>query len=124
MSYLSEWRGIGRVGADASVRQVGDHTVVNFRLAVTPFPRNGKKGVTTWRTINVWGKYGTAMQPYIVKGAELYIEGEEVTEEWQKNGETVSQLAIRASKVIPLGERQATASTTQESTAPTEELPF
>lgn len=67
---------IGRVGADAEVKDLGNNQVINFNVAVSEsFTKNGQKETkTTWFQIQKWGN-NTAVAQYIKKGNQIYVSG-------------------------------------------------
>lgn len=64
----------GRISADAEIRQAGSSDVTTFNLAVDQ--GWGDKKVTNWFRIQIWGKKGSGMQPYLLKGSQVTVVGE------------------------------------------------
>lgn len=64
---------IGRVGKDAELRNVGETSVCQFSLAVSPFK---KDGATLWVRCSIWGDRGGKLEPYLKKGLLVYVDGE------------------------------------------------
>lgn len=64
----------GRISGDAEIRQAGSSDVTTFNLAVDQ--GWGDKKVTNWFRIQIWGKKGSGMQPYLLKGSQVTVVGE------------------------------------------------
>lgn len=68
--------GIGRVGKDAVTRSTsGGDPVTGFPLAMDN--GWGDKKTTLWFDCSGWGKRYEGAQPYLVKGAQVFIVGEQ-----------------------------------------------
>ena len=67
--------GVGRIGKDAVTREVGSDTVTGFSLAMDN--GFGDKKQTLWFDVSGWGKRYTAAAPYLVKGAQVFVTGEQ-----------------------------------------------
>ena len=108
MGALNKAMLIGYLGHDMSVRftQAGD-PVGTFSLATTErfTSRDGqRREQTEWHRIVVWGKLCEALQEYLVKGKQVYVEGRLQTRKWtDKEGVTRSMTEVRASAIVLLG---------------------
>lgn len=76
---------IGRLGADAQTRTVGDRTVTSVNVASTT--RVGREERTTWITASIWGKRGEAFAQYHKKGSQCALTGSLTVREYEHNGE-------------------------------------
>lgn len=67
--------GIGRIGKDAVTRSTGSgDQVTGFSLAMDN--GWGDKKQTLWFDCSGWGKRYEGAQPYLVKGAQVFVVGE------------------------------------------------
>ena len=57
---------IGRLGAPPETRQVGQHTVTEFRVATDH--GFGDRRTTTWVSVSIWGKRGQTAADHFSKG--------------------------------------------------------
>jgi single-strand DNA-binding protein len=99
---------IGNLGADAEFRVTGGgNAVARFRIATTETykGRDGeKKSETEWHRINFWGKSAEALQQYLTKGKQVYVEGRLQTRKWQdKDGQDRYTTEVKADRVVLLG---------------------
>lgn len=96
---------IGGVGKDAEVKQIGNSTVCNFRLAVTKvWKKDGaKQEKTDWFSVSVWGPRATALGPHIKKGSQLYVEGEMTSREAEKDGHKTTYWQVDAHTIEFVG---------------------
>lgn len=68
--------GVGRIGKDAVTRSTGNgDQVTGFSLAMDD--GFGDKKVTLWFDCSGWGKRYVGAQPYLVKGAQVFVVGEQ-----------------------------------------------
>lgn len=72
---------IGRLGADAEVKQVNDNYVYVFRVADDAFDAGEKK--TYWWRVNMWRK-GNNLK--LVKGQKIAVIGRLRQQEFEKDG--------------------------------------
>lgn len=88
----------GNIGKDAVVRTTpaGDN-VTGWPVAVED--RTGKEKSTIWFDCSLWGKRGSALAQYLMKGTKVSVSGELSTREHE--GKTY--LTIRADQVTLMG---------------------
>lgn len=99
---------IGRVGADAQVKDLGQNQVINFSVAVseTYVKNNEKVTNTTWYEISKWGN-NTAVAQYIKKGGLIYISGKINNRAWVKEDGTAQVVnGINAFEIELLGSKE------------------
>src|SRR5688572_16070411 len=74
---------VGNLGKDAEVRVTpGGQSVASFSIATTEnwtSKEGEKKEQTEWHRIVLWGKAADSLQPYLVKGKQIYLEGRRQT---------------------------------------------
>ena len=102
---------VGNLGKDAEVRVTpGGQSVASFSIATTEnwTSREGeKKERTEWHRIVLWGKAADSLQPYLVKGKQIYLEGRLQTRQWEKDGQKHYTTEIVASEMQMLDSRGA-----------------
>jgi single-strand DNA-binding protein len=76
----------GNLGKDAELKQVGQGQVLNFSVGNSV--GYGDKKQTIWLNCAVWGKRGTSLEPHLLKGSKVWIEGEFSPRTYQKNDGT------------------------------------
>ena len=98
---------VGNLGKDAEVRVTpGGQSVASFSIATTEnwTSREGeKKEQTEWHRIVLWGKAADSLQPYLVKGKQIYLEGRLQTRQWEKEGQKHYTTEVKADKIVLLG---------------------
>jgi single-strand DNA-binding protein len=102
----------GSIGKDAELRNAGNSEVCSFSLASSQ--GFGDKKQTNWFRVQIWGKRGVSLQPYLLKGGKVAVSGELELREWDGK----MQLEIRANEVDLMGgkaERQERPAPKQES---------
>ncbi len=62
-----------------------------------------KKEQTEWHRIVLWGKPAETLQPYLVKGKQIYLEGRLQTRQWEKDGQKHYTTEVKADKIVLLG---------------------
>lgn len=79
---------VGRIGRDAEVRQTGNgHSVAGFPVAVDV--GFGDNKTTLWLDASLWGKRAEGgLVQYLTKGAQVFVQGEIGTREFQKRDGT------------------------------------
>jgi single-strand DNA-binding protein len=70
---------VGNVGKDPECKMVGESKLAKFPLATSESYKN-KSGEritnTEWHNITVWRGLAEVVEKYVVKGSQLYIEGQ------------------------------------------------
>jgi single-strand DNA-binding protein len=62
-----------------------------------------KKEQTEWHRIVLWGKQADTLQPYLVKGKQIYLEGRLQTRQWEKDGQKHYTTEVKADRIVLLG---------------------
>lgn len=109
---------IGRVGADAEVKDVNQNQVISFSVAVseTYVKNNEKVTNTTWFEISKWGN-NTAVAQYIKKGGLIFVSGKVNNRSWVKEDGTAQIVnGINAFEIELLGSKDDSNSTPAPST--------
>ena len=138
---------IGRLGKDCVVNTVNGKNVINFTLAHSEKYKDSQgimQEKTTWVDCAYWTDR-TAVAPYLLKGTQVYAEGQPEARSFQRNdGTPGTSLSLRVREVQLLGSKSdnagggsyqqpATASAALESsntpspndiTEPVDDLPF
>jgi single-strand DNA-binding protein len=101
---------VGNLGRDAELRYTpGGSPVSTLNLATTESwkDNNGQKQERTeWHRVVVWGKPAEALNDYLRKGRQIYVEGRLQTRQWDdKDGNKRYTTEIRAVQVVLLGGR-------------------
>lgn len=91
MGSLNKVMVIGNLGRDAEVKFTNNgQAVASFSVATTEV-WNDKQGQrqekTEWHRMVLWGKQAESLQPYLVKGKQVYVEGKLQTREWTDKNE-------------------------------------
>ncbi len=99
---------IGRLGQDPTTQAVGNSTVTKFSVATSrKFKRKGSDTYeedTQWHNVAAWEKLGEICQQYLVKGKQVYIEGELRYTTKGEGDDKKYYTEIRASEVKFLGD--------------------
>ena len=91
---------IGNLGRDAESVKATTGGGCTFSVAVSQ--GWGEKKVTNWVRVTFWGKRAEILQPMLVKGTRVHLNGELQTNEY--NGKT--SLNLRAVEVTLLSQSQ------------------
>lgn len=82
---------IGNLGGDPEVRYMPNgNAVANLTLATSEKWRDKTTGEprekTEWHRVVIFGKLAEVAGQYLRKGSKVYIEGQNETREWEKDG--------------------------------------
>ena len=98
---------VGNLGRDAELRSTpGGHSVSSFSIATTETWKDKagqKQEATEWHRIVLWGKTADALQPYLTKGKQIYVEGKLQTRQYEKDGQKHYSTEIKADNIVLLG---------------------
>jgi single-strand DNA-binding protein len=102
MPSLSQVQIIGHLGGDAEKKLVDTNTVVTFSVAVSGRGQVGQK-TTTWYRVSAWNKVAEGIQPHLLKGSLVYVNGRLELRPWTTaNGEERLSLDVAAQTVLLL----------------------
>lgn len=81
---------VGNLGQDPEVRVLPDNSkVANFTVATSESwldkTSGEKREETEWHRISVFGKLAEVVEKYLMKGTQVYIEGNLKTRKWVDN---------------------------------------
>ena len=98
----------GRAGKAAELRKTqGGDSVANFSLAVDRFKKDDGP---LWVKVTLWGKQADGLTKYITKGKQLVVTGSVDLSSYEtKDGETRTDLVLRANNVTLMGGGEAAA---------------
>ncbi len=115
----------GMVGKDAEMRYTQQGTaILSFSLAWNDY-RDGKAGPTTWFKVNVWGKFGEALNGAITKGQKVLVVGRVELREWQKqDGTKGASLEVAAEEVKLLAQLPKRQQTVQQQPSAEGDVPW
>jgi single-strand DNA-binding protein len=92
---------VGNLGRDCETKYTKDgKAVCNFSLAVN----ERKDQDTEWFNIVAWEKLAEICQKYLQKGSQIYVEGRQKTETWDKDGEKKYKQTIVINNMTMLGQ--------------------
>jgi single-strand DNA-binding protein len=98
---------VGNLGRDAELRYTpGGAAVATLNMATTEVwndKAGQKQEKTEWHRIVLWGKAADSLQPYLVKGKQIYLEGRLQTRQWEKEGQKHYTTEVKADKIVLLG---------------------
>lgn len=86
---MNKWIGLGRVGQEPEVKEIGQTKVCKFSLATSEsYKKNDEKITeTTWHNLVFWGKQCDVIKMWVNKGDQLLVEGKiQVRKYTDKNG--------------------------------------
>jgi len=113
--------GIGHLGSDARVNNVGGKEVINFSFAHTDSWKDSKgekQEKTTWVDCSYWPQ-STKIAEFLKKGTQVYVEGNAEVRTYQKaDAGFAASLSCRVHSIQLLGgKREGQAETKQPAAA-------
>jgi len=109
MSSLNKVMLIGNLGRDAELKYTpGGAAVATLSLATNSVWNDKNTGQrqekVEWHRVVVWGKTAESLAQYLVKGKQIYVEGNLQTRDWtDKDGVKRYTTEVRAFEVTLLG---------------------
>jgi single-strand DNA-binding protein len=99
---------IGNLGRDAELKYTqGGAAVLTMNMATTETwndKQGNKQEKTEWHRVIVWGKMAESLAEYLVKGKQVYVEGQLQTHAWDdKDGNKKYTTEVRANRIVLLG---------------------
>lgn len=114
---------IGRLGADAELKSVGQNEVLELRIASNGF--DGKEKTTTWVRASFWGKRAASVAQYCTKGTTVAVRGDlRVREYVTKDGKPGHSVEMRVDDLELLGGGEKSDAKPAGKPAREEDLPF
>ena len=112
---------IGRLGRDPEVKFTKDgKAIASFSLAVTE--RKGQDA--EWFNIVAWEKLGEVCGEYLKKGSQVYVEGRQKTESWEKDGEKKYKQTVVIHNMTMLGQASGSQPPSKPSDEDGPDIPF
>jgi single-strand DNA-binding protein len=97
---------IGHLGQDAKAGTGASQPVINFSVGCKTGFGDRKKDY--WVDCALWGQRGEKLMPYLVKGQQVYVEGEGGFRTFQaRDGSQQTVLTLRAETVELIGSKPA-----------------
>jgi single-strand DNA-binding protein len=131
---FSEVTVIGHLGGDATPGKADNGSdYVRFNVAANKrwTDEAGQAHErTTWFSCTVWGNYGLALKPYLLKGKQVWLRGDLVPDKqtgrprlWQskQSGNWHADYEVRIDELRLLGKAPERAAETEDAPAPVEE---
>lgn len=112
---------VGRLTQDAELKYTNSGIPVGkVRIAVNTKRKKDGQWTEEGNFFNVviWGKFAEALQPYLVKGKAIGIQGELRQNRWEQDGQPRSRVEIVANNVQLLGGKPATQGSGTQTTKP------
>ena len=97
---------VGRLTRDSDLKYTkSGMPIARFSLAVNRSRKQGEEWVdeTSFFEIDYWGKGAEAVNRYLVKGAQVGVEGELRQDRWEQDGQSRSKVVVNATNVRLLG---------------------
>lgn len=97
---------IGRLTRDAELKYVSSgQPVCKFDIAVNKRKKQGEQWIdeASFFSVVLWGRQGETLNPYLVKGKQVAVEGELHQNRWEQDGQSRSKIEIMANNVQLLG---------------------
>ena len=99
---------VGNLGRDSELRHTPAGAAVATLNMATTEVWNDKQGQkqekTEWHRVILWGKSAEALNEYLVKGKQIYVEGKLQTRSWDdKDGNKRYTTEIKADRITLLG---------------------
>lgn len=124
---------VGNVGRDAEFKETSGGGLLKFSVATTEKYKD--KEDTQWHNVVIFGKLAEAIKDYVVKGRQIYVEGQMKYDKWEDkdgNKRTSSFISVGfGGTVMLLGKsdaRSTTTTTVETSSGPVsvsdDEVPF
>lgn len=88
---------IGRLVKDAEIKYTPNNmAIVTFSIVNNQKKKEGNEWVDdpSFFDATMFGKYAEAMKPSLLKGKQVFLEGELKQERWTKDGQTRSKVSI------------------------------
>ena len=97
---------VGRLTRDAELQYTNaGYALCKFSIAVNQRKKQGEQwiDVAHYFEIDLWGRRGESLHPYLTKGTQVAIEGKLRQQRWNQDGMNRSKVTIEAENVQLLG---------------------
>jgi single-strand DNA-binding protein len=98
---------VGNLGKDPEVRFLpSGQAVCNFSVATSRSWKDkdgNKKEETEWFSVEVFGKQAESCGKYLAKGRQVFVNGRQKTDSWEKDGQRHYKTKLIADDVKFLG---------------------
>lgn len=104
---------VGRLTRDSELKFTNSGTAIcRFSIAVNRVKRSAdqREEEVSYIDIVVWGKQAEVLNPYLVKGRQVCINGELRQSRWEQDGQSRSRIEVVANNVQLLGSSSGQAS--------------
>jgi single-strand DNA-binding protein len=114
---------VGRITRDSELRYTASGSALcNFSVATN---RRVKKGDewqddTSFIDLTLWNKQAEGLNKYLTKGTQVVIQGYLKQERWEKDGKTMSKLAVHVDDIQLVGWKREGQSEAPRSQAPSQ----
>lgn len=98
----------GRLTADVELKEAGGFNMTEFTVAWSE--KYKERETKCFLRCKAWRGTAEFLNKYFKKGQEILIEGELVTEQWEKDGQTQSRIICNVEKVNFCGSKSDNAS--------------
>jgi single-strand DNA-binding protein len=99
---LNKFMAIGRLTRDSELKYTkNSKAIANFSIAINKF----KKDDVLFMDVNLWGKSAEAVNQYLLKGTQVYVEGEIEIQKWEKEGVKHQKTVVNCFNVQLLGSK-------------------
>lgn len=109
MSSVNKAIILGRLGKDPELKNINGMAICNLSVATSKSWKDDageKQEKTQWHDISCFGKKAELAAKYLVKGREVYVEGELETRSWddKETGEKKYRTGIVAQNIQFIGD--------------------
>lgn len=115
MSDINVCTVMGRLTDDATSRVVGAKGLNLVEFTIANNTGSGQYAHTSYFKVNIWGKLGETLKPYLIKGKQVAVSGMLENRQWQDNtGSTRDSWQLTANEVTLLSDAKAQTEKTEE----------
>lgn len=101
---------VGHLGQDPTLRYTQTGKAV-CRFSIATNKTRGDKEIVTWFRVTAWERLAEIVNEFLVKGREVYVEGDVHVEEFtDRDGKQRQSLEVTAEKIHFIGSKNESAS--------------
>lgn len=105
MSDLNSCSFVGRLTKDATLDTVGQKGTQIVKFSIANNTGFGTYARTNFFTVNMWGKAGAGLAPYLLKGKQVAVTGVLENQKWTgQDGQTHDNWVLTANSVTLLAD--------------------